>query len=158
MNTAIERPAFRKAFLTTVIINGCIAIADIVAGCFFLFERQVTSLLYFKQYPFSAEIQSVLMTLFGQGQLIGMLYFFSHGIVKIILVWGLLTHRLWAYPLAIVILSGFSLFQLYDIAHHFSSFTLLLVIVNVVTIFFITREWQYIKRLDRASAAAGSVV
>jgi uncharacterized membrane protein len=154
MEEATTQRVFRKAFLATIIVNGCIAVADMVAGAFFLFEHQITALLYYRQYPFSATIQSILMTLFAQNQLMGILYFFSHGTVKLILVWGLLTHRLWAYPLAIVILSGFSIYQAYDLFHHMSYFTLLLIVVNILTIFFITREWRYIKMLDRASAQA----
>jgi uncharacterized membrane protein len=69
-------------------------------------------------------------------------YFFSHGIIKLFLVWGLLTNRLWAYPTAIVFLAGFSLYQIFDLFIHFSWFTALLLIVNGMTIFFIAREYR----------------
>lgn len=135
---------FHKAFFATVIVNGCIAIADMAAGLFFLFHRQITTFLYFSNYPFSSILQRIVVSISSQNQIMGMVYFFSHGIVKLILVWGLLTNRLWAYPLAIVLLSGFSLYQMYDIYRHFSWFTILLLVVNVITIFFISREYRQI--------------
>ncbi len=138
-----------KAFFATVIVNGCIAVADLFAGLFFLFQQRITAIIYFYHYPFSSTIQSVIMSISAQNQAMGMVYFFSHGIVKIILVWGLLTNRLWAYPLAIVLLSGFSLYQIYDLFVHFSWFTVLLLIVNIITITFISREYLQIKTMRK---------
>lgn len=133
---------FHSAFFATVILNGLIAIADLSAGLFFLFERQIAGFLYTFHYPFSRIIQAVVLGLMNQNQLMGIIYFFSHGIIKLFLVWGLLTNRLWAYPTAIVFLSGFSLYQLYDLFVKFSWFTILLLIVNIATIFFIAREYR----------------
>jgi len=133
---------FHQAFFATVFLNGLIAIADICAGLFFFFERPISGFLYSYHYPCSHIIQAVVLELMSQSQLMGMLYFFSHGIVKLFLVWGLLTNRLWAYPLSIIFLTGFSIYQIFDMAKDFSWFTLLLFIVNVVTVFFIAREYR----------------
>jgi uncharacterized membrane protein len=136
---------FHSAFFATVILNGLIAIADTCAGLFFLFERNIASAAYTYQYPFSRIIQAVILELMHQSQAMGIIYFFSHGIIKLFLVWGLLTNRLWAYPTAIVFLTGFSLYQIYDLFFvKFSWFTILLLIVNVMTIFFIAREYRSI--------------
>jgi uncharacterized membrane protein len=136
-----------KAFFATIIVNGCIALADLTVGFFFLFEQKIVAALYLYHYPFSSIIQSVTATISAQNQVMGVIYFFSHGIVKMILVWGLLTDRLWAYPVAIVLLSGFTLYQLYDLLQRFSWFTVLLLVVNVITIFFISREYRHITRV-----------
>ncbi len=138
-----------KAFFATVIVNACIALADITAGFFFLFEQKITAILYFYHYPFSSIIQTVIMHISVQNQTMGMIYFFSHGIVKMTLVWGLLTNRLWAYPLAVVLLSGFSLYQLYDLSVRFSFFTVLLLIVNIITVIFISREYYHIRMMKK---------
>jgi uncharacterized membrane protein len=140
-NPALEK-VLHSAFFATVILNGLIAIADIFAGLFFIFERSIASFLYTYHYPLANIVRAIVLTLTSQNQLMGILYFFSHGIVKLFLVWGLLTNRLWAYPLSIVFLTGFSLYQLYDLFIHFSWFTVLLLIVNVFTIFFIAREYR----------------
>lgn len=144
MDTTEKNTILHKAFFATVIVNGCIAVADMAAGFFFVFHRQITTFLYFSNYPFSTVLQRVVLSISAQNQAMGMVYFFSHGVVKLILVWGLLTNRLWAYPLAIVLLTGFSLYQIYDVIVRFSWFTIFLLIVNVITVFFISREYRQI--------------
>lgn len=136
-----------RAFYATVIVNGCIALADLCAGLFFVFKQQITAFFYLSTNPLLHSLQPVVTAISTQDQTMGIVYFFSHGIVKMILVWGLLTNRLWAYPFAIVLLSGFTIYQVYDIAMRFSYFTLLLLIVNIITIFFISREYRQIRRV-----------
>jgi uncharacterized membrane protein len=137
-----QEKIFHQAFFATVLLNGLIAITDIFAGLFFIFERPIASFLYVHHYPLAHVIQATVMELTSQSQLMGILYFLSHGIVKIFLVWGLLTNRLWAYPLSIVFLTGFSIYQIFTLVGHFSWFTSLLLFVNVITVFFIAREYR----------------
>ncbi len=144
METTEEDELLHKAFFATIIVNGCIAITDIFAGLFFVFQQRITAYLYFSHYPFSAILQKVILSISAQNQTMGIVYFFSHGIVKLILVWGLWTNRLWAYPLAIVLLGGFSLYQIVTLFKSFSWFTILLLVVNVITVFFISREYRQI--------------
>jgi uncharacterized membrane protein len=133
---------FHSAFFATVILNGLIALADIAAGFFFVFERYIAGFLYTYHYPFSPIVRAVVLELMSQNQIMGILYFFSHGFVKLFLVWGLLTNRLWAYPASIIFLTAFSIYQIYDLFFHFSWFTILLLVVNIATIFFIAREYR----------------
>jgi uncharacterized membrane protein len=137
-----DQKIFHQAFFATVFLNGIIAVADLAAGLFFICEKPIVSFLYIHQYPFSHIIQAVLLELTAQSRLMGMLYFLSHGIIKLFLVWGLLTNRLWAYPTSIVLLAAFSFYQIYTLFSTFSFFTTLLLIVNLVTIFFIAREYR----------------
>jgi len=39
-----------------------------------------------------------------------------HGIVKLVLVGGLATNRLWSYPAAILVFAGFTIYQLYQLS------------------------------------------
>jgi len=149
METVRKQLILHRAFFATVIVNGCIALADLVAGLFFLFQQRITAIVYFSHYPFSALLRAVIMSISAQNQTMGMLYFFSHGMVKAILVWGLLTNRLWAYPMAIIVLGGFSLYQLYDLTAHFSWFTIFLLVVNIITIIFISREYRQVKVMEK---------
>ena len=41
------------------------------------------------------------------------LYLLGHGVIKVLMVAGLLQNRLWAYPVAVVVFAGFILYQLY---------------------------------------------
>ena len=47
------------------------------------------------------------------GQRFAAVYLFSHGVIKIGLVWALLKHKLWAYPLSIIVFGAFIVYQLY---------------------------------------------
>lgn len=134
--------AMKRAFLITVAMNGLIGIGDIAAGFFFLFEGQIGALVLNTHYAFTSSLSTALVHLAAQNQAAGMLYFFSHGIVKLFLVWGLLTQRLWAYPSAIIFLSGFGIYQIFTLFLAFSWFTLLLLLVNSLTVFFIAREYR----------------
>lgn len=40
-------------------------------------------------------------------------YLFLHGVVKIVVVLALFRNKLWAYPLALVVFSGFVVYQIY---------------------------------------------
>ncbi len=133
-----------KAFFATVMVNGAIALADMAVGLLFVFKQQITAFLYLSTNPLLNSLQPIVATISSQNQTMGIIYFFSHGLVKMTLVWGLLTNRLWAYPFAIVLLSGFTIYQFYDIMMHFSFFTLLLIVVNGITIFFISREYRQV--------------
>ncbi len=132
----------KRGFLITVLMNGLIAAGDIAIGFFFLFEGQIGALVSAYHYAFADSLSTVMVHLAAQNQAMGMLYFFSHGIVKLFLVWGLLTKRLWAYPSAIVFLSGFGIYQAVTLFLSFSWFTLLLFAVNGITVFFIAREYR----------------
>lgn len=136
---------FRKAFFATIVFNGLIAIADIAIGVFFFFLPEVTIFMHNSSNPVLASLKTVFLIVSGQDRMMGMVYFFSHGIVKLILAWGLLTRRIWAYPFAIILLTAFTLYQLYEILHHFTFFTLLLMMVNAGTIYFISREYRQVK-------------
>lgn len=144
MEQSRKAELLHKAFFATVMVNGGIAFADMMVGLLFVFKQQITAFLYLSTNPLLNSLQPVVVTISNQNQTMGIVYFFSHGVVKLILVWGLLTNRLWAYPFAIVLLSGFTIYQLYDILMRFSFFTLLLIMVNGITIFFISREYRQI--------------
>lgn len=52
----------------------------------------------------------------GAAVLFGAIYLLAHGLVKVVLVAGLLLNKLWAYPAMIVVLLAFIAYQLYRIA------------------------------------------
>lgn len=144
MEHSRKEELFRKAFFATIMVNACIAVADIIVGFFFVFQEPINAFLFLSDNSFLNSIQPFVGIITNQNQLMGILYFFSHGIVKLTLVWGLLTNRLWAYPFAIALLGIFTLYQFYEIALRFSFFTAILIIVNGITIYFIGREYRQI--------------
>lgn len=140
-----------KLFLATVAINGVIAILDIGAGFFFISQSIV--------YPFLAtliaqggivgRLADFIVSMSGRVQAIGAFYFFSHGIVKLFLVWGLWKEKLWAYPVAIAFLTLFSVYQIYELLLHYSGILFAFLIFNTVVIFLVIKEYRYVVSITR---------
>jgi uncharacterized membrane protein len=70
-------------------------------------------------------------------------YLLSHGIVKTILLIGLVKEYLWAFPASLVIFSAFLMYQVYLLIFKTHSFLLLgLTIFNVIFIWLIYHEYR----------------
>ncbi len=147
--TTVEKHLHR-AFIATVIMNGIIAVLDILAGFFFVFKPSIDSSLtaLIAQYPgFIAGLAGLVIDMSGRVQLIGAFYFFSHGAVKLLLVWGLWQNKLWAYPVSVMFLSGFSLYQLYEIIIQFSPVVTAFLLFNTVVIILVIQEYRRVVAL-----------
>jgi len=71
------------------------------------------------------------------------------GITKIITGIGLLYKKAWAEHLLILFLSFLILFDLYELAFHFSYFQALFLIINILIVFYLVRfkPVEYLRRL-----------
>lgn len=129
-------------------MNGIIAILDILAGFFFSYTNTITPLLakVADHHGVIGTVTTFILNMSDRVQVIGAFYFFSHGFVKLLLVWGLLTVRLWAYPVSIVFLGGFSLYQLYEIVFvEFSAVIAFFMVFNSIVTLLIIDEYKRIK-------------
>lgn len=91
-------------------------------------------------------LQHTLPSFLAQSGWFASLYLFSHGIVKIVLVAGLLRNKLWAYPSAIVVFALFVAYQLYLYAFSHSLFLLVLTALDLVVIWLTWHEYRYFKK------------
>ena len=73
-------------------------------------------------------------------------YLLSHGMVKIVLVFGLLKEKLWAYPASFVVFGAFIAYQLYrySFTHDFS--LILLSIFDLFVIALAVHEYRLLRR------------
>lgn len=78
-------------------------------------------------------------------------YLLSHGVVKLALVAGLLSGRLWAYPAALGAMGLFILYQLYRYSYTHGFGLIVLTVFDLVVIWLIWHEY----RLVRAARGAG---
>ena len=123
-----------KAFVVAVLMNAAVGAADMVVGI--LFITGAMNFLY-NLFPFFAEdIEAT-----------GAFYFFSHGIIKLLLSWNLLQAKLWAYPVAIAFFSVFSIYQIIDLLSHFSWFVSILFVVNFAVLIMVIIEYRRIKKI-----------
>jgi uncharacterized membrane protein len=72
-------------------------------------------------------------------------YLLSHGIVKLILVAGLLRDKAWAYPASLAVLGLFIAYQLYRMTFAFSIGLALLTVFDLVVIALIWHEYRLVR-------------
>jgi uncharacterized membrane protein len=72
-------------------------------------------------------------------------YLLIHGTIKLLLVLGLFTRKLWVYPLSMTVFGIFVGYQLYKFAYNHSIWLLLLSIFDCIIILLTSREYYYRK-------------
>jgi uncharacterized membrane protein len=73
------------------------------------------------------------------------LYLLGHGVLKFTMVIMLTRRILWAYPAAMVILSGFVVYQSFEFVAHGSLVLLMLALFDAIMIVLVYREWNMLK-------------
>jgi uncharacterized membrane protein len=73
------------------------------------------------------------------------IYLLSHGIVRLVLVAGLLKKKLWAYYLAFVVFGLFIIYQIYKYAHTRSVWLLVLTVFDLFFIWLVWKEYRYVE-------------
>jgi uncharacterized membrane protein len=81
----------------------------------------------------------------GKDKWFATLFLLSHGLIKIILVVGLLRSLPWAYPFAFVTLGAFTLYQMWLIVANHSIGMVLLTLFDLFIIWLTWREYQKFK-------------
>ena len=80
-------------------------------------------------------------------QTFGALYLLTHGVVKLVIVVGLLRREHWAYYVAFVFLGGFVVYQIYRLTYDPS---VGLALLTVFDLFIIWLTWREFMRMRRA--------
>ena len=73
-------------------------------------------------------------------------YLLSHGLVKSVLVWGLLKEKLWAYPASFVVFSLFIAYQLYRYSFTHDFALILLSIFDLFVIYLAVHEYRLLRK------------
>jgi uncharacterized membrane protein len=73
-------------------------------------------------------------------------YLLSHGIIKLLLVAGLLRNKLWAYPASLVVLGLFIVYQLYRFSYTHGVGLIVLTVFDVIVMGLIWHEYQMVRR------------
>lgn len=152
--TFVQARIMNLAFRGTLLLKGFYATLEIIAGAVVLFIPQMT-ILSFAEYlakredtsdPTDAIVDHLLQ--FANSISISTQHFVGtylilHGIVKVILVVGLLQHKKWAYKAALTFFSLFILYDIYRFTHTHSvallilaGFDLLIIILAVYDHYF----------------------
>jgi uncharacterized membrane protein len=80
-------------------------------------------------------------------------YLLSHGVIKLLLVIGLLKGRMWAYPASLVALAFFILYQSYRFLYTHSYGLVLLTIFDLLVMALIWHEYGLVRRRMMGAAS-----
>jgi len=139
-----------QAFEIGILLKGAGAALEAVLGGLLLFSHGFNDLILtllqnaLIEDPdnfFATHLQSFLVAN-PRVQFYGGLYLLAEGIVKIVLVVGLLRGKTWAYPAAIAVLSLFIFYQTVRLFVHYSLPLLLLTLFDVLVITLIFYEYR----------------
>ena len=73
-------------------------------------------------------------------------YLLSHGLIKLLLVVGLLRGKLWSYPASLAALGAFMVYQVYRYSYTHSFGLLVLTVFDAVVMVLIWHEWKIVRR------------
>jgi len=73
-------------------------------------------------------------------------YLLSHGIVKLLLVVGLLKGKLWSYPASLVVFGLFILYQLYRFSYTHGTGLIALTVLDIIVMFLVWHEYGLVRR------------
>jgi uncharacterized membrane protein len=73
-------------------------------------------------------------------------YLLSHGVVKLLLVIGLLNGRLWSYPASLIVLGLFIVYQLYRFSYTHGAGLIVLTVFDILVIGLIWHEYGLVRR------------
>ena len=146
-----------NAFLATIVINALVGIGDLSLASLFIFRQ-----FFLNTLSEVGESQTTIGTIFlklhdtisnlsSQSHLNVIIYFLTHGIIKLFLAYSLLKGRLWAYPLAIFFFSIFSIYQIFPTYQHPSILNFFLLSLNLSVLFFVSREYKQVRSMLRAN-------
>ncbi len=152
-----HQKGLHRLFLISIWIKGISGILETLAGVVAVFvePRALEAIALFLTAPelsedpddwfanflggavrqYSADTQTFLST-----------YLISHGVVRVFLVAGMLRRRLWAYPVSLVALALFVVYQGNRFLHTHSFWLVFLTVVDLGVAYLIWDEYQLRKR------------
>ena len=150
MNETTEQK-IHTAFIIGLILKGINAILETVLGIVFLFSNITALVVTLIQNELvedptdflAGHMRHLIPQLSSTGQKFAAFYLLFHGILKLLLVIGLLQKRLWVYPATIVVLGLFIIYQLLRYTHTHSLFLILLSLFDGLMIYLTWHEYQY---------------
>ena len=144
------------SFEVSLIFKGINALLELVGGSLLLFLRPERIAEFLQLITYQELLQdpedkianfllNIAHTLSLSSKLFIALFLLSHGIVKLFLIIALLKKKHWAYPVAVIIFSIFTIYQVYRFILFGSLTMLFLVIVDLFVIIFTWLEYTEIK-------------
>jgi uncharacterized membrane protein len=153
----VHEKQIHQLFAVSVSLKGLHAILEIAGGIALYLTSTATILGWIGRYTadqLSEDPNDWIAThllKFGQSFSVAQhdffaFYLLSHGIVKLVLVYGLLKEKLWAYPASFVVFSAFIAYQLYRYSFTHEVSLILLSIFDLFVIALAIHEYRLLRK------------
>jgi uncharacterized membrane protein len=159
-----RRDRLDKAFDIALILKGLDGFLELVGGILLLIispdtlnhlaQRLTQHELSEDPHDFFAHHLLRLTGNLHHTQTFGALYLLTHGLVKLVIVVGLLRRAHWAYYVAFVFLGGFVIYQIYRMTYAPSVGLALLTVFDLLIIWLTWREFVRMRHARRDPALA----
>ena len=158
---SLDRALLHRIFRISILMKGIDGILETVGGLLLLFINKhsiaaaVRTLFSHELAQDPSDIVARFLIRLTENmslntRLFGALYLLIHGVIKIFLVGSLWRRKLWAYPLAGVILVVFVIYQIFRIVHSYSVMLLILTVIDIVIIVLLRFEYRRLVAESRA--------
>ena len=155
MSTILERRLYR-VFQIGILLKALDGAIEIIGGLFFLGitpSQMNTFMVWVTRKELSEDpndlVAQSLVHLAAQSTIsntqFATAYLLTHGIVKIFIVVNLLRNKVWAYPFSLVVLSLFTVYQLYRLTYDFAWWLVALTIFDMCIVWLVWHEYILIK-------------
>lgn len=153
----VNEHRIHQVFRVSVILKGLHALTEIAGGLLF-YLLSAPSILNWVNLLTQEELTedprdfvathllSAAQHLTGATQTFYAFYLVSHGLIKVVLVAGLLREKLIAYPLSLIALGAFIAYQLYRYSYTHSFGLILLTIFDLIVIVLVWHEWRLLRK------------
>ena len=153
----MQEKRIHQVFAVSVSLKGLHAILEIVGGIALYLTSTAAILRWIGRYTadqLSEDPNDWIAThllKFGQSFSVAehdffAFYLLSHGIVKLVLVYGLLKEKLWAYPASFVVFGAFIGYQLYRYSFTHEASLILLSIFDLFVIALAVHEYRLLRK------------
>lgn len=153
----IAEHRIHEIFRVSVILKGLHALMEIAGGLAFYFISSQTVLNWVNALTraelvedprdmVATHLLAAAQGLTGATQSFYAFYLLSHGLIKIILVIGLLREKLIAYPASLIAMAGFIAYQLYRYSYTQSFGLLVLTVFDVIVMGLVWHEWRLLRK------------
>lgn len=157
MNSPMQERRIHQVFAVSVSLKGLHALFEIVGGLALYFTSTETIVGWISSWSdraiaeekhdwIASHLLRFAETFSVQQHDFFSFYLLSHGIVKIVLVYGLLKERLWAYPASFVVFGGFIAYQLYRYSFTHEIVLIVLSIFDLFVIALAIHEYRLLRK------------
>lgn len=150
----LREKGLHEAFEISIVLKGIGALLESILGAILLYSNSVLDIvramleneLLDDPTDFLTNHFGTLLNPTPEAQHFGGLYLLSHGIVKLVLIAGLLRDKLWAYPASLAVFTLFIVYQLERYLRTHSVWLLVITAIDLVVMWLIWHEYKQKQR------------